>query len=456
LTGTLIQNRIHELWATFDFLMPGFLGTSKAFISNFANPISKSQLATASASDIGIGVAKLRQLHQQVLPFILRREKNQVLSELPQMSQAVIHVPMSCIQKNIYNDFCTEKTSQELIYEMEKSMYASDPVAGMSKNVLKSLLFLRLLCTHPSLVLTAHQQTECPSKYLTANASGKMLALADLVRTALQCDDDIFGADGDSSLLYEDNSSDDQEGVLGFLDTQDPWLGEMVSFKSNSRRSEASQTSKCLIFAQFTKSLDVVEDVVLKALMPSVKYVRLDGTVSPDRRMNIVNLFQQDPNVKVLLLTTRVGGIGLNLTSANTVIFLEIDFNPYADFQAQDRCMRIGQTKQVNVYRIVTQGSIEEKMLELQSRKVVITDSIVNNDNSTLYSMGTDRLLDVFTMDDNNDDSTSVHRMKLEYDLEGIVEQCSIDYRNLSVDFFARTFGGLQKSEVSYHIDSQN
>jgi TATA-binding protein-associated factor len=130
----------------------------------------------------------------------------------------------------------------------------------------------------------------------------------------------------------------------------------------------------------------------------------------------------------------------LNLTSANTVIFLEIDFNPYADLQAQDRCMRLGQTKHVNVYRIVTQESIEEKILQLQRKKIVVTEAIVNNDNSTLYSMGTDRLLDVFTMGDSNDAPKIDHGVKLEYDLEDIVEQCSIDYKNLSVDYFAKTF----------------
>jgi TATA-binding protein-associated factor len=141
----------------------------------------------------------------------------------------------------------------------------------------------------------------------------------------------------------------------------------------------------------------------------------------------------------VLLSTTRVGGVGLNLTSASTVIFLEVDFNPYADFQAQDRCMRIGQTQQVNVYKIITKNSIEENILKLQDKKIEVTDAIVNNENSTIYSMGTERLLDLFEINGQSS-SELYHSMDFDYDLEGIVEQCADDYKNLTVNAFTSTF----------------
>jgi TATA-binding protein-associated factor len=443
LTGTLIQNRIHELWATFDFLMPFFLGSSKAFIKNYANPISRSQLPTASASEIAFGVEKLRLLHQQVLPFILRREKSQVLPELPQMSQTVIRVPMSSIQQHIYREFCAEKNSLFSIEEMEKSLVDdSNRDSGISADLLKSLLFLRLLCTHPSLVLTKQQLTKCPSTYLHATASGKMLALSELLREAIPYEDSMNGADNDFSLLYCDHETDEQDAYFSVLDTPDPFLGDFVSACTASEKAATKLPSKCLIFAQFTKSLDAVEEFVFKSQMPSLRYVRLDGTVSPEKRMDIVRVFERDSSVKVLLLTTRVGGIGLNLTSASTVIFLEMDFNPYADFQAQDRCMRIGQTRQVDVYRIVTQESIEEKIFALQKKKIQVADAVVNSDNSSLYSMGTDRLLDVVTVRSQTDAANDFD-VKLEYDLEGIVEQCTDDYKNLSVDEFLRNFKNI-------------
>jgi TATA-binding protein-associated factor len=434
LTGTLIQNRINELWAIFDFLMPMFLGSAKAFTTNFANPISKSQLPSATAADVASGISKLKLLHQQVLPFILRREKQQVLPELPQMTQTIIKVSMSKLQERIYHDFCTARTEDISTDLIEASLSVKGNNIG--SEVLKALLFLRLLCTHPSLILNKQQRQSCPISFLVTAASGKFLALAEILRGAINFDDNLHGADNDTSLLYCDDGTDDQDAFDSMVEAQDSYTGEITQ---NQGIYSAEVPSKCLIFAQFTKSLDAVEEFLFKAQMPTLRYCRLDGSVPLGKRMAVVNAFQDDPTVRVLLLTTRVGGVGLNLTSASTVIFLEIDFNPYADLQAQDRCMRIGQMKQVNVYRIITKDSIEEKIMALQDKKIQVTEAIVNNENSTIYSMGTDRLLDVV----NVSRQTAIEddpELKLEYDLDSIAEQCANDYKNLSVDHFKSTF----------------
>eukprot|EP00957_Ditylum_brightwellii_P154435 11752262-Ditylum_brightwellii.AAC.1 len=100
--------------------------------------------------------------------------------------------------------------------------------------------------------------------------------------------------------------------------------------------------------------------------MPSVTFLRLDGSIEASQRFNIVRQFNSDPSIQVLLLTTSVGGLGLNLTSADTVIFLEHDWNPMKDLQAMDRAHRLGQTRTVNVYRLITKGTLEEKIMGLQ------------------------------------------------------------------------------------------
>jgi hypothetical protein len=110
--------------------------------------------------------------------------------------------------------------------------------------------------------------------------------------------------------------------------------------------------------------LDIVQNDVLKKLLPSVQFLRLDGSVEATKRQNIVNQFNTDPSYDVLLLTTSVGGLGLNLTGADTVIFVEHDWNPQKDIQAMDRAHRIGQKKVVNVYRLITRGTLEEKILK--------------------------------------------------------------------------------------------
>ena len=108
----------------------------------------------------------------------------------------------------------------------------------------------------------------------------------------------------------------------------------------------------------------MVQHNVLEKLLPSVQFMRLDGGVEATKRQEIVNKFNTDPSYDVLLLTTSVGGLGLNLTGADTVIFVEHDWNPQKDIQAMDRAHRIGQKKVVNVYRIVTRGTLEEKILK--------------------------------------------------------------------------------------------
>ena len=127
--------------------------------------------------------------------------------------------------------------------------------------------------------------------------------------------------------------------------------------------TETVSQHRALIFCQMKEMLDMVQTDVLQAMLPSVQYLRLDGSVEASKRQEIVNRFNTDPSYDCLLLTTSVGGLGLNLTGADTVIFMEHDWNPQKDMQAMDRAHRIGQKKVVNVYRIVTRGTLEEKIL---------------------------------------------------------------------------------------------
>lgn len=109
--------------------------------------------------------------------------------------------------------------------------------------------------------------------------------------------------------------------------------------------------------------LDIIENDLFKRHMPGVAYLRLDGSVPPGQRHSVVTRFNNDPSIDVLLLTTQVGGLGLNLTGADTVIFVEHDWNPMKDLQAMDRAHRIGQRKVVNVYRLITRSTLEEKIM---------------------------------------------------------------------------------------------
>ena len=151
------------------------------------------------------------------------------------------------------------------------------------------------------------------------------------------------------------------------------------------------------MFAQLKSLLDLVEDELFQSHMKDVSWLRLDGSVPAHERFNVARKFNADPTIDVLLLTTHVGGLGLNLTTADTVVFLEHDWNPQKDLQAMDRAHRLGQKKTVNVYRILTRGTIEEKVMSLQRFKLDVANAVVNADNASMKSMNTGAMLELFT-----------------------------------------------------------
>lgn len=184
---------------------------------------------------------------------------------------------------------------------------------------------------------------------------------------------------------------------------------------------------RALIFCQLKAMLDIVENDLLKKHLPAVSYLRLDGSVPPHCRHHIVTKFNNDPSIDVLLLTTQVnlgavqisvqflkqkfffqvGGLGLNLTGADTVIFVEHDWNPMKDLQAMDRAHRIGQKKVVNVYRLITRKSLEEKIMGLQKFKLITANTVVSDENASMETMATDQLFDLFNLSDNNAQSAN-------------------------------------------------
>ncbi|KAJ1674133.1 btaf1 RNA polymerase II, B-TFIID transcription factor-associated, 170kDa [Spiromyces aspiralis] len=173
--------------------------------------------------------------------------------------------------------------------------------------------------------------------------------------------------------------------------------GSDVAVAVEEAAALASANHRALVFCQHKEMLDRIQSDLLDREMPGVSYLRFDGSVPAQKRQSIVNQFNSDPSIDLLLLTTHVGGLGLNLTSADTVIFVEHDWNPMMDRQAMDRAHRLGQTRVVNVYRLITRGTLEEKIMGLQNFKMNMANAIINQQNSGIGSMNTDELLDLFT-----------------------------------------------------------
>ena len=176
-------------------------------------------------------------------------------------------------------------------------------------------------------------------------------------------------------------------------------IGEDPLAEKDPDQKQESSGHRVLIFSQLKSLLDLVEDELFGHLLKGVSWLRLDGSVAPTARFDVVRKFNADPSIDVLLLTTHVGGLGLNLTSADTVVFLEHDWNPQKDLQAMDRAHRLGQKRTVNVFRLLTKGTLEEKIMGLQRFKLDVANAVVNTDNMSLSAMDTGQMLELFTAD---------------------------------------------------------
>ncbi|XP_049802115.1 TATA-binding protein-associated factor 172 [Schistocerca nitens] len=378
LSGTPIQNNVLELWSLFDFLMPGFLGTEKQFTARYSKPILASRDPKSSPKEQEAGALAMEALHRQVLPFLLRRMKEDVLQDLPPKITQDYYCDLSPLQQELYEDFARSKALQSLQDTLSQGQSAAS-VQG-NTHIFQALRYLQNVCNHPKLVLTSqHPQFEKISSRLKQNNTNmadiqhacKLPALKQLL---LDCG--IGLAPG----------------------------GPATDLVVNQHRA--------LIFCQLKAMLDILENDLFTANMPNVSYLRLDGSIPPGMRHSVVTRFNNDPSIDVLLLTTQVGGLGLNLTGADTVIFVEHDWNPMKDLQAMDRAHRIGQKKVVNVYRLITRGTLEEKIMGLQKFKLLTANTVISSENASMETMGTEQLLDLFSLDDKRKDiahSSSSH-----------------------------------------------
>jgi len=304
ITGTPLQNNLHELWALLNFLLPDVFADSQAFDSWFASHESESG---NKGEDTVV-----QQLHKVLRPFLLRRVKADVEKSLLPKKEINIYVGMSEMQVRWYQKI------------LEKDIDAVNGAAGNRESktrLLNIVMQLRKCCNHPYLFEGAEPGPPYTTdEHLVFNA-GKMVML---------------------------------DRLLGRL---------------------REQNSRVLIFSQMSRVLDILEDY---CVFRDYKYCRIDGqTAHQDRIAAIDDYSRPDSDKFVFLLTTRAGGLGINLTAADIVVLYDSDWNPQADLQAMDRAHRIGQTKQVVVFRFVTENAIEEKVLERAAQKLRLDQLVI-------------------------------------------------------------------------------
>ncbi|MCW8972317.1 MAG: DEAD/DEAH box helicase [Gammaproteobacteria bacterium] len=292
LTGTPMENHLGELWAQFDFLLPGFLGDQKQFVQSYRTPIEK-----FGDND------KLKRLTQRTAPFMLRRTKSLVASELPEKTELLRTVPIEGKQAALY---------ESIRLTMEKKVREAIAKKGLARShitILDALLKLRQVCCDPRLLPKGTRGAK-------GAESAKLKMLMEL-------------------------------------------LPEMLD-----------EGRRILLFSQFTTMLGLIERE-LKAL--DIPYAKLTGQTR--KREEAIAHFR-DGEVNLFLISLKAGGVGLNLTEADTVIHYDPWWNPAVEAQATDRAHRIGQTNPVFVYKLITEGTVEEKILALQARKQQLADNI--------------------------------------------------------------------------------
>ncbi len=295
LTGTPLENHLGELWALFDFLLPGLLGDSKQFRRFFRTPIE--QYGNEATADL---------LSRRIRPFLLRRTKQQVAKELPPKTEIIQTVALAGKQRELY---------ETVRLAMHRRVREEIRRQGLSRShivVLDALLKLRQVCCDPRLLKT----DKAHDVYKNVNESAKLDMLLAL-------------------------------------------LPEMIE-----------EGRRILVFSQFTTMLGLIEDALNNA---GIGYVKLTGQTR-DRQAPVQRF--QNGEAPLFLISLKAGGVGLNLTAADTVIHYDPWWNPAVERQATDRAHRIGQQQAVFAYKLICEGTLEEKILAMQQRKQTLADGL--------------------------------------------------------------------------------
>lgn len=332
LTGTPLQNKLPELWALLNFLLPSIFKCCNTFEQWFNAPFATTGEKVELNEEETILI--IRRLHKVLRPFLLRRLKKEVENQLPDKVEYIIKCNMSGLQRTIYR------------HMQSKGILLTDTGLNTEKKsahqaLMNTIMQLRKICNHP--FMFEHIEMAFSSNPHHHGTTG-----ADLYRSA---------------------------GKFELLDRTLPKL----------RMSK----HRVLMFCQMTKLMDIMEDYLK---WRDFRYLRLDGSTKADERGVLLKRFN-DPNSEyfIFLLSTRAGGLGLNLQTADTVIIFDSDWNPHMDLQAQDRAHRIGQKNEVRVLRLVTVNSVEERILAAAKYKLDLNEKIIKAGMFDNKSTGQDR-----------------------------------------------------------------
>uniref|UniRef100_A0A8B9HDM0 DNA excision repair protein ERCC-6-like n=1 Tax=Astyanax mexicanus TaxID=7994 RepID=A0A8B9HDM0_ASTMX len=396
LTGTPVQNNLREMWALFDFACQGaLLGTAKTFKTEYENPITRAREKDATPGEKALGLKISQNLMDLIRPYFLRRTKAEV-QQKKQNAKGTRHeeeenkcpnagdsaeMP-SLTRKNDLIIWTYLSEVQEDIYQQFISLDHIKALMMTTRSPLAELTVLKKLCDHPRL-LSARAVTQ--------------LGLEQGAATDLAAEDNENESAAGSIEHVSDETLLEESGKLRFL------VSLLEQLKADQHRT--------LVFSQSRKMLDIIDRVLRNR---NFRLLRVDGTVTQlVERERRITLFQTDRRYSVFLLTTQVGGVGITLTAANRVVIFDPSWNPATDAQAVDRAYRIGQTENVVIYRLITCGTVEEKIYRRQVFKDSLIRQTTGDKKNPFRYFSKQELKELFTLEDTRSSSTQLQLQAL-------------------------------------------
>ncbi|XP_046396925.1 DNA repair and recombination protein RAD54B-like isoform X2 [Ischnura elegans] len=343
LSGTPIQNDLQEFFSLVDFVNPGILGSSAEFRKHYESPIVASRQPHCSEEVVRLGETRAGELNSRTAWFILRRTQAVINQYLPKKVEAVIFCHPFPMQVKLYKSAIS-------YWEMQTNK-EEEPEKGVPH--LSVLTVLKKICNHPKLITAFDAEEAGVVKHLQEELS----------------DNDLF------------ENTVEHSGKMWFVETL---LHSLSHLKE-----------KVILVSYYTQTLDIFADICDSR---KYKYCRLDGSVPTAKRMAIVESFNNPyENNFVFLLSARAGGVGLNLTGASRLVLYDSDWNPASDLQAMARIWRDGQKRSVYIYRLLTTGTIEEKIYQRQINKTGLSGAVVDPKNPSGIKLSLAELKDLFT-----------------------------------------------------------
>ncbi|KAF3320508.1 ATP-dependent DNA helicase DDM1 [Carex littledalei] len=360
LTGTPLQNNLAELWSLLNFILPDIFSSQTEFESWYVLKISLRQLV-------------ISKLHGILRPFLLRRMKVDVEQNLPKKKEIILYANMTNRQKEI-QDHLINKTFHEYV-ENSKELIMKPGMRGKLSNLLVQL---------------RKNWSEFHLYYTNVDLLHSIAYISDLFYPPI------------NELLEQCGKYRLMDRLLSLLLAQKHKAQPLLlNNKLNSNHPSV------LIFSQWTKVLDILDYYLAEK---NLEVCRIDGSVKLAERKRQIDLFNDmNSNLNIFLLSTRAGGLGINLTAADTCILYDSDWNPQCDLQAMDRCHRIGQTKPVHVYRLATANSVEGRIIKrafgkLKLEHVVIGKGEFHQDRVKANTFEDEELLALLRDDPNDED----------------------------------------------------